>query len=472
MDEQIFKNLLSSESSSFPHENFEFSFQRAISINLRDITFYNKFENCTFRGTYLNFIDTNLEKNYSHSIEFINCTFDFNFIIFKSVSIYKLIFKNCKINAEKLQIFDSKIDKLHILYSSNSNISNVFNCDLIIEKSNLEQELKLYSIKNDKYIKIDKISSVKKENSIIKLSNINIRKLLIFDSIIKIPVEIIGNTISETEISKNIFFSEKSIFSGNNFGNSIVLKSNEFKGITYFENERNLSNTTFNLNNCNFYKFVSFNNTELNHLEIQNCKFSDIASFQETKFNTINIDRTIFTVPAFFDDIKIINFQRCSKKTFRIIKQQLLLNKNMIDFNIFRSYELNAYRLELKKRNKKWYNDIDAFILEFGRLFSDNGLNWMKALITTIIFALFFYSIFYWITINHCNISLININKIGHFFDGFSKYLLVTDMHNPFENNKYVNGVAWLPFILGKIFLSIGIYEIIVSFRKYKNSSG
>jgi hypothetical protein len=55
-------------------------------------------------------------------------------------------------------------------------------------------------------------------------------------------------------------------------------------------------------------------------------------------------------------------------------------------------------------------------------------------------------------------------------FSGFFRFLLVTDFYNPLETERIylTNPFSWLIFILGKIFIAFGIYEMIQSFRKFK----
>jgi len=161
---------------------------------------------------------------------------------------------------------------------------------------------------------------------------------------------------------------------------------------------------------------------------------------------------------------------KCDIKTIRNIKHQLLRSNNLIDFEKFRSYELNSYKNLLKKKNKKWFNNKDAFILTISSFYSDNGLNWLKAVKNTIIVALFFYSILFCIHYFQTNYILLNTENYKIFFNGFFRFFILTDFYSPFEIKKiYINTpLEWIIFILGKIFIGIGIYEIIKSFRKYK----
>lgn len=165
-----------------------------------------------------------------------------------------------------------------------------------------------------------------------------------------------------------------------------------------------------------------------------------------------------------------MNIDQCNKRTLRNIKHQLQRTNNKIDFDRFKSFEISAFRKELSEGKKFWFNDKDAFILEIANLFSRNGTNWFRALKVTLVGSLFFYSIFYWIYINNFEIGNFDFNQISNFFNGFTKFLIPTNFYNPLiEQRIFVTGFSWVSFILGKIFLSIGIYETIVSFRKFKS---
>ena len=235
-------------------------------------------------------------------------------------------------------------------------------------------------------------------------------------------------------------------------------------------------NCKFTGKRVDFMKYTYFNKSTLYDLHIDTSKFQEFTSFQELELNSIFLDRTIFEKPAFFDDIEIFRFSKCNKRTLRNIKQQLLRTDNKIDYDNFRAHELNSYKEELKKNiktkpkanRKKLRRDLT--ILRVNSFFSNNGTDWVKAIKRTLFVAILFYSIFYGIHNSEREIDLFNKSGYSEYFIGLFRYFLLTDFHNPLVNSReyLVNVWEWIPFIFGKILIAIGIYEILVSFRKFR----
>lgn len=221
---------------------------------------------------------------------------------------------------------------------------------------------------------------------------------------------------------------------------------------------------------------MHFNKSKLYELHIDTSKFQEFASFQDLELNSIFLDRTIFEKPAFFDDIEIHRFTKCNKRTLRNVKQQLLRADNKIDYDNFRAHELNSYKEELKAKIRSKVKDKrkklcrDLAILKVNSFYSNNGTDWVKAIKRTLFISFLFYSIFYGIHNSQREIDLINTSGYSEYFIGLFRYLLLTDFHNPLaQNREYLKNVwEWIPFAFGKILIGIGVYEILISFRKFK----
>ncbi|WP_373940709.1 hypothetical protein OEG92_11220 [Polaribacter sejongensis] len=298
------------------------------------------------------------------------------------------------------------------------------------------------------------------------ISKCSFVELEIIFSYFKEYLNFIDNKVRNSEFKFNEF--EKTNFKKTNFGEKAEFYDNKFYGTTLFEGIQNLNNTNFIIRSCNFLKYAYFNDSKLSHLLIDTTTFNEIASFQNTEFNTIEINRTLFEKSAFFDDMKINNIYLCSKITIRNIKQQLLRTDNKIDYDLYKAYELNAHKLELKGKSFWWFLNKDAIILIISHHFSNNGLNWFKALLLTFIWGFVFYSLFYWGNINDFNVSKIYFDNTENFLFGYTKYLIPTNIYNPLTPGREYVKSNWISFIIGKIIIAIGIYETIKSFRKYK----
>ncbi|MBE7671712.1 hypothetical protein F7649_11395, partial [Tenacibaculum piscium] len=310
----------------------------------------------------------------------------------------------------------------------------------------------------------------------VKIHNCSFNRVIIDRNIFLREFQLTSNTIDTSYIKHNEF--EKTNFSLTNFGDAANFRFNEFKGTALFERLKKEKTTIVKFEECNFYKYTSFNNSKFCDLHIDTSVFQDIVSFQELELDFIFLDRTIFEKLAFFDDIEIYNLNKCNKKTLRNIKQQLLRADNRIDYDNFRAYELNSFKEELKTKirlqpnanRKKLRRDLT--ILRVNAFFSNNGTDWLRAIKRTIFVAILFYSIFF--IIHNYNQELDFFNKsesaYNDYFIGLFRYFLLTDFHNPLINSReyLVSIKEWIPFVFGKIFIGIGFYHILISFRKYR----
>ena len=115
---------------------------------------------------------------------------------------------------------------------------------------------------------------------------------------------------------------------------------------------------------CVFKEQVYFTNANFNNFEIIDTSFESRVSFNGLQTNTILLHLVNFIKIAYFDELKIKNLSNKSylknitsdealklRRTLRQIKQELQKAENKIDYNRFRSYELQAYYQEL---NWKW----------------------------------------------------------------------------------------------------------------------
>lgn len=269
---------------------------------------------------------------------------------------------------------------------------------------------------------------------------------------------------------KNTF--SKVSFSEANFRSTFQFENCDFSSTTWFENCKNSNHSIVKFLACEFKGFSLFNKSKIDFLNIDRCTFGKSSSFTDAEFNTLKLFEVKFEGGAYFDEMKINKVLDKSylkdkskilewKRTLRAIKQELQKTENKIDFNTYRNYELSAHYKELNFTK----NFKDASIL-WATKWSSNFGNWFWALWFTILSGLFWYCILYRIE----NSGTFNLEKINEFFVGAFRFFLVTDFFNPLENDRtYLeNGWSWLIFILGKIFIAFGIYEMIQSFRKFK----
>jgi len=442
-----------------------------------------EFSNCLFNAETITFRNI---KNEDLTIRFSNCTLHVN-----------LVFENCKF--QNLEFYDTtELSSLKLssgneddgvlslkrfYFTTTKNSALPLNTNFYFAKctfssefliTHLNQSLGFFLISNSEF-GIKDVDTDKNYNNYTirdsKLHNVCIERNTFFTTVS------FHNTVfsyNQKDLEKKKY--KNTIFYKNNFQtagftectfeNICHIWSSEFKNASYFENIKSLQNSELRIIENIFHKYVTFDKAELNSLIIHKCEFLNIASFQEIKVNKITIEKTSFEKLALFDDSEIRKIKSCNRRTIRIIKQQLQKAENRIDYNRFRSYELSIYHEELKWT---WKNGKDKVILGATWLVTGFDHSWRRALVFTLAAGLLFYSLFF-ISENYMlDFSLSNWREYA---SGYFRFLLVTDFYNPIsERRTYIdntNTLGWLIFILGKIVIAFGIYEMIQAFRKFK----
>jgi hypothetical protein len=407
--------------------------------------------------------------------------------MFKEISLYeitnigRLIFHNCTFN-NNVNLTRCKIDEIQFSFIRDIKTLSIsygrFNTiridsnDLPIN-SNIEiDETAIFQLLDcsNLYIKEGQFTlgtRYKPEDSKINFrSNFDNSKI----DIINFSSCIFGNTSSfkNLEINKTSFFIDcafkKVSFQDSNMGNNSFFKDCTFEFNSNFKDCKDLTSTTEFIG-CLFNDYSHLNNSKFNHLVIQQCTFEKKLSLDLVEVNTIKLYQNTFEDCVYFDNIKINKIENCDIKTIRTIKQELQKVENQIDFNRFRAYELIAHYKELNFRQ----NFKDKSIL-WATKWSSNYGSWTWAFWFTLIICFGFFTPFYIIE----NIKLTpDLNNWEDFLYGYFRFFLITDFKNEYYEAgesvlKFNCFVSLLPFIIGKIAVAFGLYEMIQSFRKFK----
>jgi len=172
------------------------------------------------------------------------------------------------------------------------------------------------------------------------------------------------------------------------------------------------------------------------------------------------------------------------RKTARLLKDSAFKSGNSIDALEYRKKEL-----ELLKQEATYMKRGTRLLLRLNGLSNDHGTDWVKGLNFTLISWLASYLLFLFTSrIQDIHAFLTGQNVIWSFSLDISngiKYLWSLDFLNTLSiwiNQFDFHGVWWIVifkliqtlfvisiFILGKIAIGYGIYQIITAFRKYKN---
>ncbi|CAG9960050.1 TPA: pentapeptide repeat-containing protein [Campylobacter jejuni] len=213
----------------------------------------------------------------------------------------------------------------------------------------------------------------------------------------------------------------------------INLWKNKFKNRCYFMDSvfgnKNNDNIKLNFSNAHFEDNAYFNNSEFyNYADFHECEFDDIACFYGVKFHKIpnfsqvvlkgNFNALNITSNFVFDDLKkqikqeYENFNKDIKEkqnkkpldkfandfrdSFRIFKNALIKDNNLLDASNFHKYELYCKEIELKNKKGKTFKDVvDRWQLLFYRKLCDHHTNLILNLKWFIVIVGFFTSILF-----------------------------------------------------------------------------
>ncbi|MCL9803899.1 hypothetical protein NAT51_00075 [Flavobacterium amniphilum] len=455
-------------------ENHEYSFKNA-DIYLKEyefnlVSFNNldnlRFENCTFHGDLI----ISHKTNSSLDIIFKHCSFSGEIQIFKCE--FRMLNFIQIIEAGEVLIIENSLQIIHFTSEQNIKVNIpkisisakiIHSLDFADFKSNGELYLNhmsnndvfnFFSFRNSEFNSFSSNSVYFGTAS--NFENLVINKNLNFYNCI----------LNETNFSKFKFVEKV------NFEKTLFNNSTSFKECISLSKQAHL-----NFKNCTFKELAEFDSSNISIFNIENTVFEQNSSFQDLEVDSIRISKSTFTKPAFFDNIKINSIINVKPKeivfkqsdwtrTLRIIKQELQKTENKIDFNKFRAYELAAHYKELNWKD----HFTDKSILWATKWSTDFGNDWRRAFIFTIGGGLAIYTIFYASEIFLSGDYKYYLANYPSFCNGLFRFFLVTDFYNPLiEDRTYLqNSWSWFIFIIGKIFIAFGIYEMIQAFRKFK----
>lgn len=422
------------------------------------------FHNCVFKGLYLEFEDINLP---NFKLGFFDCKFELSLKI-SDCNFERLGFRDIK-SSKSITISGDYRDFFFRNNGFEEKRENILACNISLSNMIVSQKFELdylNHIEGEFNFHNNEITVIK-SNEIIKFNNSTFNNVKFIDS--KFLSE---TSFKEIEIRRECKF-EECEFDKVNFSNLIIGKLN-FIGCKFFKTsvfhyiDGNIS-SNIDFESCLFEKYIQFNGTNSSSFGMDNVEFKKNVSFQETKFNEFSIDRTIFEKGALFDEIQIKNIHNCDRRTIRILKRELANSQNQIDYLRFKAYELNAYKKEIDKNKLSWK---DSLILYFNESSNNFGLDWTKGISFIFQWSFAFYML-YLITFAIVNKTNKNFpQSIEEFSVLYLKFINpLSFLKSPIEDaENYFFPLLFL--LLGKIFVSYGIYQTIQAFRKFGVNGG
>lgn len=326
-------------------------------------------------------------------------------------------FKNCFFN--RLNFYGCKIKNLRLIETDANKIilSNSFLCSL--ESSRLKlNRLQILNTEIEEHLEFDKLN---------------------VDNVSVIESEIKRLIVKKSSIIK------KFDLSSNNIGQFKFYETDlsEKCEVSFFDN----------FINNDFY----LNSLKINNLTLYNNRFYSSIIIESIDIQSFMIKNNILDKNFIFSDNKIK--EDCDTDTYKVLKYFSQKNSDNQKYLNYNKLEQNSYLSD------KQLSIDDRIIIYFKKYVSDFGTNWFRALIITLLFSLIiiYIPVFYILNKNYDIFT-------NTFWNGYLRLLNITDYSNPFISDRKIpidNGIANAIYFIGKIFIGIGIYEIIISFRKY-----
>ncbi|WP_052768391.1 hypothetical protein [Campylobacter lari] len=380
----------------------------------------------------------NLEdKENIHTI-FVKYNFEFKFCIFKKIDLQnglelqKFSFENCDIK-DKIDLNMSEFKSLSFCdcnFDKNTN----FSCMKILKEAsfsgcNFKEEVDFADaeLKNNDYDIFSECIFEKRVNFTNFTFDEDINSLFFRDEVVFNGTKFLKKiSLSEDNFTQKDIKFEKCVFEEVDIEDNLLksknisFKSCEFNQVIAFEN-KTIKNLTFGT--CVFNKGVYFVFCNFFDVKIYSCSFNQPASFYGSTFNMVpnfsqiilkdNFNALNITLNFTFDDLQerikqeyedfnkdeneqyqksLDKFANDFRDSFRVLKNALIKDNNLLEASKFHKYELCYKEIELeekkpKKFSKEW---IDKWQLVFYRKLCDHHTDLLKVFHNLLIIIMLF----------------------------------------------------------------------------------
>jgi len=444
---------------------------------------------------------------------------DANNEIKQSIIFYDFLIKlsntHCKAIEKKEDklVFKSKLILKNITFEKEATFKNIdFEKEVIFKNIVFEKEVIFKDIIFEKEVIFKDIIFKNKLNEV--TSDTEVKKGTIFEKVtFKESVDFKETEFNETSFNFVVFtgeadFKRAKFYDDISFEYTTFKKRGAFAGITL---QKNISFRCLVLNDKSH---IYFRNTteDIDKKLYKNKKISicDTVINGRIDFNNnmIGIIDLSGSVVIGSGTLNMIKFDpKCEDyQTATILKNEEIKKNNIIKALEYKAEEKKLYAkdlydkyLEMKKSpknsdNKKWQNRFERLSIWLSKISNNHGQDWMKAVRFTFIGAFGCFLLFYCLApldisdLYYCLLTSLGtdlkecfnsceIARWNNFIPEFFKYLIPTNysLLNIYLDNAvsawYYKALASSVYILGKIWVGYGIFEIIEAFRKFNKIS-
>lgn len=286
--------------------------------------------------------------------------------------------------------------------------------------------------------------------------------------------EVKFNHVNFNEITYfvNISFEKKVDFSNTLFNKRTYFNNIVFNCIVYFRSisihqiefgniiiKENLHLSIMNINEKEnekelIFKNIRFENEKsiLNifHIDIKINKFSliktiinGIVNIKNAEVETADFNGSVIN-GGWVNPVKFKVHNFANRESALFLKNEAYARNNIIDALEYKAKEIEMHKKELINKPNKTLKDWgNIFSIYLSSLYSDNGLNWIKSILVTLMLTLGIFSIYYSILKNTCHF-VIMILVFLIFIRNIKKWISI-----------YIHIII---FIFSLIFIDIAIY--------------
>ena len=215
------------------------------------------------------------------------------------------------------------------------------------------------------------------------------------------------------------------------FGNIIIKENFNLSIMNEKENDKVLifKNIKFENEKSNLNIFNI--NMKINKFSLNNTIINGIVNIKNAEVETVDFKGSIIN-GGWVNPVKFKVHNFANRESALFLKNEAYARNNIIDALEYKAKEIELHKKELLK-NKKDYKDWgDIFSIYLSSLYSDNGLNWVKSFLCTILFSILFFTISY-------NISCIPIFTIA-----FISILYVLLYNKNILNHIFVSAIIYI----------------------------
>lgn len=259
-------------------------------------------------------------------------------------------------------------------------------------------------------------------------------------------------------------FHEKTIFFKTDFFSRVVFSAATFKQNSLFT--YTLIDDHLILRGTNFCKGVDLSlSLIMGSINLFGLKISNYDSIPDI-FDESTYDKAVC--------VEGIIPHKNKRETFRILKKELQNQGNAIEALNMAAKEKDAYSEQLSSDQKqkigswrrRFQNQIILFLSKWS---NSHGESWSKGVLFTLIIGLFFFYLSFINTEKYLFSLSFDESSWNGFKEGFNYYFeFILPTHSPqYLNDLEPEGLFKMWDFLGRVFVSIGIYQTIVAFRKY-----